>query len=126
MPLTILFVDDEFAVTRLARQILPNYGINVVTENDSHKALAMFSERAADFDLLVTDQIMPGLSDIVLTREVLKIKPELPVILCTGYSEEASPEQAKEMGVAEYVLKPPDFQMMAGMIYRLVTAAKNR
>ena len=126
MPLTILFVDDEFAVTRLAGQILPNYGINVVTQNDSCKALAMFSERAADFDLLVTDQIMPGLSGVMLTREVLKIKPELPVILCTGYSEEASPEQAKEMGVAEYVLKPPDFQMMAGMIRRLVTAAKSR
>lgn len=118
----ILFVDDEFAVTRLASKILPKYGICVVTEHDSVKALAMFRQHASDFDLLVTDQTMPGLTGVDLTREVLLIRPGLPVILCTGYSETVSPEQAREVGVCEYVLKPPDFQKMAASIQRLAFA----
>lgn len=116
----ILFVDDEFAVTRLASMILPKYGIAVVTENDSRKALEIFREFAQDFDLLVTDQTMPGLTGVDLAREVLLIRPDLPVILCTGYSESVSPEQARKAGVCEYVLKPPDFQQLASSIRRQV------
>jgi len=116
----ILFVDDEFAITRLASIILPKYGICVVPENDSHKALLKFREQAGEFDLLVTDQTMPGLTGVDLTREVLQIRPTLPVILCTGYSESVSPDEAKKAGVCEYMLKPPDFQQMAGVIQRLV------
>ena len=115
----ILFVDDEFAVTRLAGKILPKYGINVVTENDSHKALLMFRENAMDYDLLVTDQTMPGLTGVNLVREILQIRPELPVILCTGYSEAVTPEQARSAGVCEYMLKPPDFRQMAASIQKL-------
>lgn len=116
----ILFVDDEFAVTRLASKILPKYGIAVVTENDSRKALEIFREGAMDFDLLVTDQTMPGLTGVDLAREVLLIRPDLPVILCTGYSEAVSPEKAREAGICEYVLKPPDFQQLASSIRRQV------
>ena len=115
----VLFVDDEFAVTRLASMILPKYGISVETENDSRKALERFREHSTEFDLLVTDQTMPGLTGIDLTRAVLLLRPNLPVILCTGYSESVSPEQANEIGVCEYVLKPPDFQKMAASIQRL-------
>ena len=117
----VLFVDDEFAVTRLASMILPEYGICVDVENDSHKALAVFRERIADYDLLVTDQTMPGLTGIDLAREVLQLRPGLPVMLCTGYSESASPEQAREVGVCEYVIKPPDFQKMAASIRKWVS-----
>ena len=117
----VLFVDDEFAVTRLASMILPEYGICIEVENDSHKALAVFRERAADFDLLVTDQTMPGLTGIDLARKVLQLRPDLPVMLCTGYSDSASPEQAREVGVCEYVLKPPDFQKMAASIRKWVS-----
>ncbi len=115
----ILFVDDEFAVTRLASKILPKYGITVVTENDSHKALGLFRQHAMDFDLLVTDQTMPGLTGVNLAKEVLQIRPDLPVILCTGYSEAVSPEQARIAGVCEYMLKPPDFRQMAASIQKL-------
>jgi two-component system, cell cycle sensor histidine kinase and response regulator CckA len=112
----ILFVDDEFAVTRLASKILPKYGIIVVTENDSVKALTRFQEEQEAFDMLVTDQTMPGLTGMELIQKVLGIRPDLPVILCTGYSEALSPEQAKGIGVCEYMLKPPDFKQMATFI----------
>jgi CheY-like chemotaxis protein len=119
----VLFVDDEFAITRLASMILPKYGIAVETENDSLKALATFRNRSDEFDLLVTDQIMPGLTGVDLTREVLLVRPGMPVILCTGYSEAVSPEQAREAGICEYVLKPPDFQKMAVSIRQLTLPA---
>ena len=122
----ILFVDDEFSVTRLASIILPRYGIAVVTENDSRKALAIFRECAQEFDLLVTDQTMPGLTGVDLAREVLLIRPDLPVIMCTGYSEAVSPEEACEAGVCEYVLKPPDFQKLASSIRRQVCLCQRR
>lgn len=121
----VLFVDDEFAVTRLAGIILPKYGIHVVTENDSRKALELFRAQQEDFDLLVTDQTMPGLTGVELTREILQIRPALPVILCTGYSEAVSPEQAREAGIFEYVLKPPDFQRMAHAIKRITNSRRD-
>jgi len=116
----ILFVDDEYAVTRLASVLLPQYGIAIETENDSARALETFRSRADEFDLLVTDQTMPGLSGVELTREVLQIRPEMPVILCTGYSETVSPEQAKKEGICDYMLKPPDFRKMADSILHLI------
>lgn len=122
----ILFVDDEFSVTRLASIILPKYGISVVVENDSCKALEIFREYALDFDLLVTDQTMPGLTGVALTREVLLIRPDLPVIMCTGYSETVSPEEACKAGICEYVLKPPDFQQLASSIRRQVCLCQRR
>jgi signal transduction histidine kinase/CheY-like chemotaxis protein len=105
---------------RMAEKILPKYGISVVTENDSNQALLTFRTHATDFDLLVTDQTMPGFTGVDLTKEVLQIRPGLPVILCTGYSEEVSPEQAREIGVCEYLQKPIDYQQMATSIKKLI------
>jgi CheY-like chemotaxis protein len=118
-PARILFVDDEYAVTRLASSILGKYGICVETENDSLKALETFRERMVEFDLLVTAQTMPGLTGVELTREVLRMRPDFPVILCTGYSATVSPEQAKAAGIREYVHKPVDFKKVALTIERL-------
>ena len=122
----ILFVDDEYAITRLASIILPRYGIGVVTENDSRMALALFRECAQDFDLLVTDQTMPGLTGVDLAKEVRFVRPNLPVIMCTGYSEAVSPEEACAAGICEYVLKPLDFQKLASSIRRQVCLCQQR
>jgi CheY-like chemotaxis protein len=116
----VLLVDDEFAITRMACVLLPKYGISLETENDSVKALNLLHERAADFDLLITDQTMPGITGVDLARLALEIRPELPIILCTGYSEVVSPEQAREAGICEYLLKPTDFRQMAALIQKRV------
>jgi signal transduction histidine kinase len=117
-PVRVLFVDDEFAITRLAGKFLGKYGILAETENDSVCALNAFRKAPGTFDVLVTDQTMPGITGLDLAREVLRIRPRLPIILCTGYSDTVSPEQAKAAGVCEYVLKPPDFPQLAGLIRR--------
>jgi YesN/AraC family two-component response regulator len=84
--------------------------------------LELFRERSGDFDLLITDQTMPGITGMELVDHALKIRPNLPIILCTGYSESVSFEHAKTKGVRECLLKPFDFQQMAGMIHKLVPA----
>ena len=116
----VLLVDDEFAITRMASVLLPKYGITLETENDSVKALNLLHERTADFDLLITDQTMPGITGVDLARLALEIRPELPIILCTGYSEAVSPEQARDVGICEYLLKPTDFRQMAALIQKRV------
>jgi CheY-like chemotaxis protein len=78
--------------------------------------LALFQEDPYAFDVLMTDQMMPGMKGSDLTRHVLAIRPELPVILCTGYADALGPEQAAELGIREYILKPLDFSHLAKII----------
>jgi signal transduction histidine kinase/ActR/RegA family two-component response regulator len=120
-----LMVDDEFAITQLAGRLLPKYGIALETENDSVKALKLFRERATEFDLLITDQVMPGITGMELIERVLEIRPGLPIVLCTGYSETVSFEQAKGRGVRECLLKPLNFQQLAALIKQLVPPLSN-
>jgi CheY-like chemotaxis protein len=103
----------------------PNPDGIVLTENDSVKALNRFRTNATDFDLIVTDQTMPVIIGISLAKEILRISPTIPVILFTGYSECVSPEQAREAGIHEYVLKPPDFRKLASSIQRLAFSASS-
>jgi signal transduction histidine kinase/CheY-like chemotaxis protein len=115
-----LLVDDEFAITHLASRFLPQYGIQLETENNSVKAWERFSEGGEEFDLLITDQLMPGLTGMELIGRMRKMRPEMPIILCTGYSESVSAEQARDLGVRELLLKPFDFRQMATLIQKLV------
>ncbi len=115
-----LLVDDEFAITHLASKFLPQYGIQLETENNSVKAWERFSEGGEEFDLLITDQLMPGLTGMELVGRMRKMRPEMPIILCTGYSETVSVEQARDLGVCELLLKPFDFRQLATLIQKLV------
>jgi signal transduction histidine kinase/ActR/RegA family two-component response regulator len=116
----VMFVDDEFAITRMASRNLPRYGIAVEAYNDSRAALTAFLQQGRRFHALVTDQTMPGVTGADLVREVLRAAPDLPVVVCTGYSDTFTPEQAKSIGVQEYMLKPLDFRRMAHVIRSLV------
>jgi CheY-like chemotaxis protein len=69
--------------------------------------------------LLVTDQTMPGMTGAELVRQVLSIRPEMPIIMCTGYSETFSQEMARKMGIRDYILKPTDFRQLAARIKSL-------
>jgi CheY-like chemotaxis protein len=112
-------VDDEYAITRVAKSMLAKYGIALETENDSTKALRLFQENGCDFDLVITDHMMPGMVGTELARHIREIRPELPIIMCTGYSDSVSPEHAKSLGICEFILKPPDFHQMAATIKAL-------
>ena len=112
----VLYVDDEFSVARLAERFLARHGFDVQTENDSVKALAMLRTHLDDFDVLVTDQTMPAVSGMELAQQVLHLRPEFPIIMCTGYSETVSPEMAAATGIRGYLIKPVDYAEMAALI----------
>jgi PAS domain S-box-containing protein len=103
---TILFVDDEEALVEMVQQMLEHLGYDVVARTSSREALEAFRAQPHKFDLVITDQTMPQLTGVDLSREVMAIRPDVPVILCTGFSEIISPEKAKAMGIREFVLKP--------------------
>jgi DNA-binding NtrC family response regulator len=112
----VLYVDDDYHITRLARKALERYGMEIEIENDSTKALAVLEQSLSDFDVLVTDQIMPSITGLELAQRILIEDPNFPIILCTGYSESVTPEITKSIGIKGLLFKPTDFQEMATLI----------
>ncbi len=102
----ILFVDDETQITRMASQALERLGYEVVAATRGEEALQLFTAQPDRFDLVITDQSMPGISGDALVVELMRIRPDLPVIMCTGYSSEFSADQARQVGIREYLMKP--------------------
>jgi CheY-like chemotaxis protein len=116
----ILFVDDEDMLTTLNAERLKNLGYDVTTATDSREALRIFEAEPDRFDLIITDYTMPHLTGIDLAGRLLKVRGDIPVILCTGYSEVISSETAKDAGVKEFLIKPLTKQEMAGAIRRVL------
>jgi CheY-like chemotaxis protein len=114
----ILFVDDEVPLATLGKSMLERLGYRVTVQTSSLEALAAFSAQSDQFDLVITDQTMPGLSGAELARLLLEIRPELPVILATGYSTTINPERAKAIGIRELLLKPNTTQSLGEAIRR--------
>ena len=102
----ILFVDDEAMLAELGQELLGSLGYSVTTSLSSREALDLFSTAPDAFDLVITDMTMPGLTGKELAREMLAVRPDLPIILCTGFSEQINEKQAKETGIKEYLMKP--------------------
>lgn len=103
---SILFVDDEKTVVDFSKIMLEGLGYQFIGFTESLQALEAFKIAPDDVDLLVTDMTMPKMTGEELIRQIKKIRPDLPVILCTGYSDVLSPERIKQIGVSEYLEKP--------------------
>jgi signal transduction histidine kinase/ActR/RegA family two-component response regulator len=114
----ILFVDDEIAVVRMASLMLESLGYEAVVTSQSTKALDMIRANPKHFDLLITDQVMPEMTGMELVREVLKVRPDMAIILCTGYSEKVSQEEALKQGIRVYLAKPVERSEMTAAIQR--------
>ena len=102
----VLLVDDEAQIVRMLEQMLEQIGYEVVSFNDSIAALEYFDTEADIIDLVVTDMTMPRLTGDVMAAEMLKIRPDIPIILCTGFSELIDEDKAKAIGIRRLVLKP--------------------
>ncbi len=102
----ILFVDDEEAIVELGRKGLKRLGYRVEATTSAQKALAMFRDDPDGFDIVITDMTMPDMSGDKLAEEIMKTRPGIPVVLCTGYSDHISEEKARAMGVSAFMLKP--------------------
>ena len=112
----ILLVDDEEMLTKLGKSILKKLGHTVTAFSNSQDALDCFRQDPQAFDLLLTDQMMPGLTGLELAQQCLALRPDLPVILATGYSEAISKEQAHAQGVSAILWKPVTINTMAETI----------
>ena len=102
----ILFVDDEQLLLEMGTAMLKRMGHHVTARQSSKAALETFLHSPGGFDLVITDQTMPEMTGFELAGRILQIRPDLPIILCTGYSSVISAEQAKSLGIREFVLKP--------------------
>jgi PAS domain S-box-containing protein len=102
----ILFVDDESAIVDIGKQLLESLGYHTTIRTSSLEALELFKAKADSFDLVITDMTMPNMTGDELAREVMRIRPEIPVILCTGYSARINQKKARAMGIRAFVSKP--------------------
>ena len=109
----LLVVDDEEQITEMLRLILQNLGYQVTTCGNSHEALSLFAQDSAAFDLLITDMTMPGLTGFELAQKALAIRPDLPIVLCTGFSELINKETAQAIGIRAYLMKPVSVRELA-------------
>ncbi|GJL50575.1 MAG: hypothetical protein NPIRA01_18020 [Nitrospirales bacterium] len=113
---SILFVDDEETIVRLGQELLTHLGYTVTIRTSSVEALDLFRSDPHRFDLVITDQTMPTMPGDALARELLRIRPELPIILCTGFSHVVSAEKAKSMGIRGYLMKPLAIRDLAPIV----------
>jgi PAS domain S-box-containing protein len=102
----ILLVDDEEAIVMMEQQMLERLGYQVTIRTGSLDALEAFKANPNSFDLVVTDMTMPNMTGLQLTGEIKKIRPDIPVILCTGFSHHVDDEKSQAMGIQGFVMKP--------------------
>jgi len=112
----ILYLDDEESLVILAKRMLERMGYVVSGFNDSTKALAAFQTAPRDFDLVLTDLSMPGMSGMEVSRRMLQIRPDIPVLLATGYVRNEDVEQARAIGIREVIWKPQTIGEMGDLL----------
>jgi signal transduction histidine kinase/CheY-like chemotaxis protein len=102
----ILFIDDEPALVSMGKALLEHLGYAVVTETSSSEALVLFTRKPDRFDLVITDMTMPGMTGERLAKELRRIRPDIPIILCSGFSHYLNEEEAKAIGICAFLMKP--------------------
>ena len=103
---SILFVDDEPTILAMGRQMLRRLGYEVTTRSSSLEALKLFEAKPEAFDLVLADLTMPNMTGDKMAQKMLAIRPDIPVIICTGYSEKASRHMVENIGIKAIKLKP--------------------
>ncbi|MCP3873437.1 MAG: response regulator [Desulfobacteraceae bacterium] len=120
----LLLVDDEESIAKFESQMLTRLGYKVTFHVKSHEALQTFRANPHDFDLIITDMTMPDMTGEQLAKEILSIKSDIPIIICTGFSERVSKEQAEMMGVKGFLMKPVTKSDLAEMVRKVLDEAK--
>jgi signal transduction histidine kinase/ActR/RegA family two-component response regulator len=113
---SILFVDDEEPILSSGKLLLELRGFRVTVATDGNEALELFRSDPAAFDVVVTDETMPGMTGLKLAEEILRIRPDIPVILVTGFSETASPAETQAAGVHTVLRKPMEIDKVAEVV----------
>ncbi len=116
----ILLIDDEEILVKMGKTMLERLGYHVTIRRSSLEALEIFQNQPDQFDLVITDQTMPGMTGSDLSRRMLQIRPDIPIILCTGYSTIISEGKAKSIGIKEFALKPLAMKDIAKLIRKVL------
>jgi len=122
----ILFVDDEVPIAKMGGLLLESLGYTASIRTSSIEALELFRTKPNDFDLVITDMTMPNMTGDRLAIELMKIRPDIPVILCTGYNKKISDESASEMGIKAFVYKPIVKADLAKTVRKVLDEAKGK
>ncbi len=117
---TILFVDDEQALVTMSKQMLELLGYKAVIRTSSIEAFELFQHDPHRFDLVITDMTMPNMTGKQLAQKILEIRPDIPVILCTGYSEQITEQSARQLGIRAFVMKPLVMRDIANTIRKVL------
>ncbi|MGO9144831.1 MAG: response regulator [Desulfomonilia bacterium] len=112
----ILFVDDELILVELAEKMFNKLGYTVVTKSSSSEALELFQKDPDKYDLVITDLTMPVMTGDRVAQRIMESRPDIPIILCSRYSENISEEKAKKIGIREFVMKPLEMKTLAKAI----------
>jgi len=102
----VLFIDDEEALVEMGEDILAELGYDVTSRMNGREALALFKADPSRFDLVITDQTMPEMTGVELAKAILALRPDMPVIMCTGFSYAVDADKAKAAGIRAFTMKP--------------------
>ncbi|MBU8910827.1 MAG: response regulator [Desulfobacterales bacterium] len=116
----ILLVDDEILIAKMLQQILERLGYHVTSLNSSIDALEVFRANSDKFDMVITDMGMPNMSGDKLSAELIKIRPDIPILICTGFSEKMTEEKIASLNIKGFVLKPVVMKDLAGKIREML------
>ena len=121
----VLLVDDEAMIAEVEEEMLKRIGYTVVSVTNPLAALEAFQADPDAFDLVMTDQTMPGMTGEALAREIMRIRPDIPVILCMGYSELITEEKVREQGIKRLIMKPLVIRDLATNVRSVLDETKN-
>lgn len=116
----ILFVDDEISIIRMGKKMVKRMGYQVTAINDSIDALNLFKATPHNFDLVITDYTMPEMTGTQLAEAMMAIRPDIPVILCTGFNEQITEQVLEKMGIRHLLMKPFDQKELSLIIHDII------
>ncbi len=122
---TVLFVDDEKSIVEVVQMMLELLGYKVKTAMAPQEALDQFSADPRHFDLVITDMTMPKMTGVMLSEKIMEIRPDIPVIICTGHSALIDEERAQQLGIGAYVMKPIDMKEISKTIRKVLDESKS-
>ena len=116
----ILVIDDDPLLIKLVAEMLEIMGYNTVSSLSGKEALRIFMETPEEFDLVITDMTMPEITGDMLAQELISIRSNIPIILCTGFNEHISEARAKELGICQFLMKPVNMKTLSGVVQRII------
>jgi len=120
----ILIVDDDEDIAKLEAMMLERLGYTVTPTVNCLDALASFKANPGEFDLVITDMTMPGMAGDTFAKELIAVRSDIPVIICTGFSDRVNEETAKSMGVKGFLMKPVSWSGLSEMVRKVLDEAQ--